>query len=216
MKKFFLFAFIASLFASCSPKPKFDLEVNINNNKLLVNKKFIINQMIDGTVVYSDTTKIKKEHFLLELPYKGPALINISIPESNVKEIMMAAEEGKIQLDIEGAKSHFGGTPINDRLQAFYQENDSVSLLFEQYDKEYELQSKDNSFTPQMRDEFRQRRSQLLKDNTDRIIAFIKENVENPVGEYYFMINYITFSIERKIELNGFATERLKREFGLQ
>jgi len=225
MKKIFLFASIAAILASCSSKPKFDLEVNIQNNYSLVNKKFIVTQKIDGKVVYADTSKIKKEHFLLNIPYKGPALLNISIPGSNVGNMMMAAEEGTVQLNIDGTQLHFSGTPLNDRLQIFYQGSDSVSLLFQQLDKDWETfdsQPKISKQTPQMKaeyqqksDEYGQKRAQLLKENTDRIIAFIKENVDNQVGEYYYMINYVTFPMDRKLEMNSFATPKLKKEFGL-
>jgi len=222
MKKILLFVSIAALLASCSSEPKFELEVNINDNSSLMKKKFIVCQRIDGTVVFADTIKINKDHFLMEIPYKGPALINIAIPESNVKEVMMAAEEGRVQLDIEGAQSRIGGSMLNDRLQSFYQGNDSVSLLFQQLEKDYEIQ---NQVDPTLRSkkeyqqkdkELRQRRSQLLIENTDRVVAFIKENVDNPVGEYYFRINYINFPRERKLELFDFATDKLKREFRLQ
>ena len=217
MKKILLFASIAVLLASCSskPQPKFELEVNIHDNSSLISKKFIVTQRIDGSVVYSDTIKIKKDQFLLKIPYKGPALLNISIPLSDVKDIMMAAEEGKIQLNIEGVNPFFSGTPLNDRLQDFYQGNDSISLLFKQLEDEYKSRPNPDSFTPAMRDEFRQRRDQLLSENTNRIVAFIKENVDNPIGEYYFMTHYITFSLERKKELMSFATDKLKREFGV-
>jgi len=221
MKKILLFVSIAALLASCSSKPKVELEVNIQNNSSLMKKKFVVCQRIDGRVVYTDTTKIKKDHFLLDIPYKGPGLINVSIPESNLKEIMMASEEGKIQLDIDGVTSRMGGTPLNDRLQAFYLGNDSVSLLFKQLDQEYESLQADTTHHAKgeyqkKSDDLRQRRTQLLISNTDRLVAFIKENVDNPVGEYYFMINYITFPLERKLELNSFATDKLKREFGMR
>jgi uncharacterized membrane protein len=62
-------------------------------------------------------------------------------------------------------------------------------------------------------EDLQQRRTQLLKENTDRIVSFTKENVENPIGEYYFMIHYTTFPLERKLELNSFASEKLKKEF---
>jgi len=226
MKKIFLFASIAAILASCSSKPKFDLEVNIQNNYSLINKKFIVNQKLDGKVVYADTSKIKKEQFLLKLPYKGPALLNVSIPGSNVNSLMMVAEEGKVQLNINGTQLHFSGTPLNDRLQAFYQGSDSVSLLFQQLDKDwqaYDSQPRPAKLTPQMKaeyqqksDEYTQKRTQLLIENTDRIVAFIKDNVDNQVGEYYFMINYVTFPKDRKLELNSFATPKLKKEFGLK
>ena len=226
MKKILLFASVAALLVSCSSKPKYELDVNIHNNNSLMNGKFVVSQMINGTTVYSDTTKINKEQFVLEIPYKGQGLLNISIPGSNVRDIMLAAEEGKIQLNIDGTRSHFQGTPLNDRLQAFYQASDSVSQLFAQLDKEksaFQSQPLPASLTPKMKadlqqksDEFQQRRTQLLKENTDRIIAFIKENVDNPVGEYYFMTQYITLPLDRKLELNGFATPRLKSEFGIK
>ena len=216
MKKNVLFVVIAFLLATCTQHPKFELMVNIQGNKSLLNKKLIINQMIDGIIFYADTIKIKKEQFLLELPYKGTSLMNVYIPESNINNIMMAGEDGKIELNIDGIRAHIGGSPINDRLQFFYQENDSVSQLFKQLEEEYEIKTNPNALTSQKRDEYIQKRTKLLIENTDRTIAFIKENVDNPVGEYFFMTHYITFPQDRKSELNGFATEKLKKAFKIQ
>ena len=216
MKKILLFASIAIIFASCSHKPKAELEVNIQNNSSLIDKEIVVIQKKDGVVTFSDTVKIRKDRFVLNIPYTGPALIDISIPNSNVRNVMMAAEEGKLQLNIDGTKPQIGGSPLNDRLQAFYLGNDSVSLLFQQMDKDFQALSQNGKATPQQENEYRQKRSQLLKENTDRIIAFTKENVDNPVGEYYFMTTYITFPVDRKLELNAFATQKLKQAFGIK
>lgn len=223
MKKIFLFASIVALFVSCSSKPKFELEVNIHNNFSLTNKRLVIVQNIDGKIVYSDTVRIGNNNFILEIPYEGPALLNISILQTDINNIMMAAEKGRVQLTIEGAKTNIGGTPINERLQTFYNGNDSVSLLFEQLGKKYSLQNNTEPLTAKAKEElrlkseeFRQKRTQLLIENTDRLVAFIRENVDNPIGEYYFMTSYITFNVEKKLELNSFATEKLKKEFGIK
>jgi hypothetical protein len=214
MKKILFFTALAALLASCShkPIPKFGLDVNIQNNNSLTNKQFVISQMVDGSDVYTDTVKIEKDQFQLDIPYKGPALIYISIPNSDIRNIMMASTEdkGKIQLTIDRIQSRISGTLLNDRLQAFYQGSDSVSQLFQQLDSIYQSKSKVGPLKPQVSDEYNQKRSQLLKENTDRIVAFIKENIDNQVGEYYFMTNYITFPIDRKLQLNSFATPKLK------
>jgi len=217
MKKYLLFISIAIVFASCSSKqPKFELEVVIKNNASLLNKKLVVTEMLDASILYTDTFKIKKDQFLLEIPYHGKALLFISILQSNVDEIMMVAEEGKVELNIDGTKTSVGGTLLNDRMQAFKNQGDSVAQLFKQIDKEYEILYNDPKSTPKMKEELRERRTQALTENTDRIVAFIKENVDNPVGEYYFRNNYVRYTYQRKMELSSFATDKLKKEFGIK
>jgi len=205
MKKILLFVSVAVIFASCSSKSSFNLEVNIHNNNSLIDKQLILVQSLDGNTVYTDTVKIKKNNFTLHIPYEGTAIVNISIPKSNIKDFLLAAEKGIIQLNIEGEKVFIGGTPLNDRLQTFYSESDSISLLLRELDRGIIQQD-----TPQAYEEYRQKKSALLKENTDRIIAFIKENIDNPVGEYYYMTNYIILP-ERQLEMRSFATEKLKK-----
>jgi hypothetical protein len=220
MKKILFFTVIAALLASCShkPVPKFELDVNIQNNNSLINKQFAVRQTLDGSVVYTDTVTIKKDQFQLNIPYNGSSLIYVSIPNSDIRDIIMASaeEKGKIQLTIDGTQSHISGTFLNDRLQAFYQGNDSVNQLFQQLDTVLQSQSPAASFAIQNSDAYRQKRSQLLKDNTDRIIAFIKENIDNQAGEYYFATNYTTLPFDRKLELNSFATPKLKSVFRIK
>ena len=198
MKKILLFASIVVFLASCSSKPTFKLEVGIRNNNSLKDKQLVFTQQIDGKVVFADTTKIKKNNFSLKIPYKGPGLLFVSILQSNIGDILLAAEDGIVQLNVEGNKTHIGGTLLNDRLQIYYTGSDSVSLLLENLDKEYALQQSNEPDNPNIHEEYRQKRNSLLEKNTDRIVAFIRENVDNPVGEYYFLTNYITLPFERK------------------
>jgi len=215
MKKILLFASIVALFASCTSKPSFEMEVNIHNNNSLINKQFVITQSIDGTTVYADTIKIKKNDFLLKIPFEGPAILDVSILESNINDILMASEKGKIQINIEGTKPYISGTPLNDRLQAYYTGNDSISSLLEELRKEYDLKITDEQSAAGIREEYKQKRTQLIIVNTDRIVAFIKANVDNQVGEYYFRKHYLTLNLEKKLELHSFATEKLKKEYGI-
>jgi len=216
MKKILLFASIVALFAACSSKSNFELEVNIVDNESIIDKKLIVVYKVDGRFISEDTTKIRKNNFSLKIPYEGQGLLDISIPESKIYSIMMAVEKGKAQLKIEGDKPYISGTPINDRLQAFNLGSDSVSLLFDALDKELDLIRVSGSYTSEINDEFRERRMKLLRENTDRLITFVKENVDNPVGEYFFMTNYIMFPEHRQTEMRSFATERLKKEFGFE
>jgi len=223
MRKIFLFTSVIAILISCSSKPKFELEVNLDNINSLLDKEIIIVQNLDGVIFYSDTIKIKKNNFTLNIPYENDALLDISIPESDFFGVLMVAEKGKIKLNIDGGKAHISGTPINDRLQAFNAGSDSVSLLFKNLEKEYAEQAsfepknqKERDEISKLYNEYRNNRTQLLVENTDRIIAFTKENINNPIGEYFFMTNYIFFPADRQLEMKSFATEKIKKELRIE
>jgi hypothetical protein len=215
MKKYFLFAAVLAILASCSSKPQFELDVKIVNQPELINKKLVVSQKVDGVEVYADTVKIKKDELKLKIPYEGQALLFVSVLDTQFREVMLAAEEGIVSLNL-GDKVSFGGTPLNDRLQAFNLESDSVSQLFTQMEANYEQLTKQGLATDEASKQYVEGRRKLLKENTDRIIAFTKENVENQVGEYYFIINYYMFPLERKLEMNLFVTEKIKLALNLK
>jgi heat shock protein HslJ len=216
MKKILSFTLLLVVFVACSSKTKYELAVNIENNNSLRNRNFVVTQKIDGNDVFTDTLKIKGNTFSVKIPYDGQALLFVSIPETNVNDVMLAAEEGIISLNINGHDVTFGGTPLNDRLQAFNFGTDSVSQLFTKLDEKYQQLEKDGLATAETNEQYTIDRRQLLKENTDRIIAFTKENVDNPIGEYYFYNNYYMYSLERKLELNLFASDKIKKQLGIE
>lgn len=205
MRKILLLASIVAFFASCSSKSYFDLEVNISNNDSLINKQLVITQRIDNTVVFSDTVLIKKKNFVLHIPDRGMSLLTVRIPKSMVNDIIMATEGEQGLLLIDENKPTISGSPINDRLQDFHNGNDSVFSLLNQLDVEFETLN-----TPNMYNEYVSKKTLILTQNTDRIIAFTKENIDNPIGEYYFLINFPVFPYERRSEMYEFATDKLK------
>jgi hypothetical protein len=214
MKKILSFALILFALVSCSTKPKYEVAVNIEDNDSLINKKMIVIQRIDNAIKYSDTIKIKKHSFKLNIPYDGPALLFISVPDSKLQDVIIAAEEGSVSLNIKGGKTLISGTPLNDRLQTFYNASDSVSQLFAQLDEKFVELQNDSVFASEMATQYMLDRRRLIKENTDRIIAFTKENIDNPIGEFYFVNNYFMYSEERKMEMNLFMTDRIKKLLG--
>ncbi|MDR1763302.1 MAG: DUF4369 domain-containing protein [Dysgonamonadaceae bacterium] len=202
--KFFLAATLVIL-ASCSMKPKFDLDITLND-KSLIDKNMIVSEIriSEGQTsdyIYTDTLRIKKDHFTVKLPYEGPALVFVSIPKSDNRfRQILVAEEGKVSLAIDSNKSVIGGTPLNERWQVYNNESDSISELFARLDRDGKL-AEDTTIT----------RRDLLRINTDRIIAFTKENIDNPIGEYFFINNYTMMPEERRLEMNLFVSEKLKK-----
>jgi len=219
MKKIGLFVIIlAAILTSCSSEPKYEVEVNIKNNSSLKDKEIIISQKVDGETTYSKVSTIKGDNFSLDIPAQKDALLFLVIPESDINEIMLAAGEGGsiIHVNIDGEKVNFSGTPLNDKLQSYIQATEAVSASFEKLDNDFSQLQEAGNLTTEAIENHKLERSQLLKENTDRIIAFIKENVDNPVGEYYFVNNYVMFPIDRKQEMQSFATDKIKKSIGIE
>jgi hypothetical protein len=210
MKQFLLFVVVVTM-VSCSFGEKFEVEVNIENNSTLIQKSILVTQSIDGEQIFSDSFNIKKQNFKFKLPYKGPAFVQISVPGVNLQNAFFAAEAGIITLHIDGSKVNCGGTPVNDRLQAYRNESDSVSNLFKAIDDKFASLQNEPKADQEALDALVVERRALIKSNTDRTIAFTKENIDNPIGEYFFMSNYIIFPTERQLEMNLFASEKIKK-----
>ncbi|MDR3218758.1 MAG: DUF4369 domain-containing protein [Dysgonamonadaceae bacterium] len=216
MKKILSLTLILVVLIACSSKPKYELEVNITNNSSLIGAKMELTQKIEGETVYADTVKIKKGNFRVDIPYENAALLFVTIPNATLMNVMIVAEEGKVSLNIDGDKVKIGGTPLNDRLQTFYNGNDSVSLLFNQLEEKYSKLGEEGLATPETGIQYSEERNQLLKKNTDRIILFTKENVDNQLGEYFFVSNYFMSPVERRLEMNLFMTDRIKKQLGFE
>jgi hypothetical protein len=209
--KQFLLLIAVMLMVSCSFEKKFEVEVNIENNATLIGKSLFVAQSIDGEQIFTDSVKVKKRNFKFKIPYRGPAIVMISAPNTILQSVFFAAEEGIISLNVNGEKVSFGGTPINDKFQAYRNEADLVSASFKEIDNKYALLSNDPKADPKALDELLEKRRQLIKSNTDKILVFTKENIDNPIGEYFFLSNYIIFPMERQLEMNLFASEKLKK-----
>ncbi|MDR3339381.1 MAG: DUF4369 domain-containing protein [Candidatus Symbiothrix sp.] len=216
MKKILSLTFILVVLLACSVKPKYELEVNITNNSSLIDAKMVLTQKTEGEVVYADTVKIKKGNFRLDIPYENSALLFVTIPNTAITNVMIVAEEGKVFLNIDKEKVSIGGTPLNDRLQVFYNGNDSVSQLFKQLEEKYVKLGEEGLSTPETGIQYSEARSLLLKENTDRIIAFTKENIDNQLGEYFYVSNYFMSPLERRLEMNLFITDRIKKQLGFE
>jgi len=211
MKSKMFLAVTLVFLAACSSQPKFEFDITLKNNKYLINKEIVINEFKitkapDKGMVYSDTFKIKGEHLSLKLPYDGPAIISVSIPKSENNFItLLAAEEGKVTLEIDGNSNQIGGTPLNERWQEFRNASDSVSNLFKRLEQDGYL-AEDSTIT----------RSDLLRMNTDRILQFVKDNIDNQIGEYLFINDYNMMPMERRLEMNLFVSDRIKEIMNLK
>lgn len=219
MKKILLFTALIVLLASCSNKPKFGITGSIEGDEL-DSCVFKVEQTLRGEVIFSDVTKIKNNKFKLSVPYTKPAVMSGIVSDVNNKTlnrfIFVTEEEGKIDININGNKVSVTGTPLNDRLQDYLQVSDSMGQLLDALNDKYRHYFDEKTATQEIRDEYQTERTRLVEENTDILMNFMKENIDNPLGEYYFMVYYIMMRPEDKERMTAFASDEIKEKMGLQ
>lgn len=214
MKKIILFAAFLTLLAACSKKQRYTV-VGSFDDRSFNNKEVIFRNVMDASATVDDTITIKKRAFKWKGSVETAEVRIAVIPSVRVESFIVVLEEGTITVDVRGNRAFVGGTPLNDKIRERNRQNQSIVDRLNEMDQAYRERTESGTpLTPQEEETYRTERYALLVKNTDDIIAFTKENIDNVVGKFFFMKYYQGFPPERKAEMMSFATDELKAIYG--
>lgn len=216
MKKTIIFAAALVILAACSDnkqKYSFSGTVEIPN---MNGKNIIVEEIVDGIMVASDTLTITNNSFSLTAKMDGPAVRTGFIEGSLIKPFEVVFEEGPIQVVInKDSTITVSGTPLNEKLQKRYEENRKFEEVVVGVKEEMDEAVANGTITPERQEEYGKEFRTLIDANTEQLVSFIKENVNNPLGEYYFYKSYLLMPQERKTEMLDFAPDKIRVKYGL-
>lgn len=208
MKKILYFLpILAVLLSSCSQKNELtgtltSPDCNGKQVYLLTMKDF------DSPFLPTDSTVIENGHFHFKLNDSTPVGVGYILikdaPASIPNGIPFVYEKGGIDVKIDSV-ARVTGTPLNDKSQAFY---DELSVVAKKADAIGEKMSNDQDDS---------NRQQLFKELMDVnkeasgvIFKFVKNNIDNKVGEFYFIHFSQAFDESQVNELLESATPEFK------
>ncbi|MDR1719406.1 MAG: DUF4369 domain-containing protein [Dysgonamonadaceae bacterium] len=208
-------SFLLVLTACSEKKQHFKIEGTVSN-RMLNGKNIIFRKSVDGNALINDTLKIQKSAFAWKGSVKAPEVRNVLLPETGAESFLVVLEKGDITINIDGDTALVGGTPLNEILQARVTQNRQNMRQLMAIDNAYMAKADSMKVTPEEEAAYQAERTALIVQNTDNIIAFIKENIDNVVGKYFFMKHYLYFPRERKDQLKAIATDDLKALYGIE
>lgn len=195
-KLFYILPLIALLFMSCSASNTLDgtFQDNSNDGKkvyLLTMKSLKENfEASDSTVVENG-----KFHFKLKKtdePSVAYLVIQGALP-GTPNGIPFVYENGNIQITIDSI-ARITGTPLNDKGQQFFENLSQIAKKMDAVDGEI-VQTADDSTKQQ----YIQQMDALNKEMSNVGYEFIKENIKNKIGEFYF-ISFMTMLSDDQIK----------------
>lgn len=209
MKKTIIFGLlaVAALFASCSDKNTYTISAAFSGRAETKDSTAVFLYGDPKGTNFLDSTIVKDGKFTLKGIQEKPimAYVGMLVADRYPMMLPVVLEGGNISIKMNDNIS-VSGTPLNDRMKA---ENDSIDQRFARLDQIY------NAGLPSINDEEDQQALELqVQEGHEKImnglVAFIKENIDNPLGSYFFINSAQMLTPDRQKEIIAIMPEEAK------
>jgi len=171
-------------------------------------------QLVDSAFrrgIFIDSVTIEEGKFVFKgLADKTP-VVQFVVVDRTVMPAAFIVEKGKINMDFDSEnKAKVSGTAFNDKYQQF---NDAEASMLDKiisFQKTYEDIKKDGDLTLEQLNEYALSRKEIEEDYSNLTYNFIKSNIMNPVGQYFFTENSYNINDSRLKELISSSTSDFK------
>ncbi len=211
MKHSILLSFIVLFFAaSCTDKEAFKVTGTFAGDDF--NGKTVY--LIDFNQEKIDSAKVENKQFKLKGSTVDITDVCFIQYSEQYRPVVFFPEPGSIEATIDSSFTpHIKGTTLNDSYQNFtdevYKMIDSSMQLAETLNKDME----EGKITEQ---DFKNKQDEFLNEFRGKIYGFVKQNIQNPVGEFLFLDNYNYLSAEQSLELIPMMNPEFKSKESVQ
>lgn len=205
MKKLiFLFSISLALFSACSKSNSYTITGKLpdseNNGKKVYLQGIDLNTFEEVTL---DSTTINNQLF----SFKGNAdstcvrFITIVDPSGNIENMSaIIVEPGEINISIDSATT-ITGTPMNEKYRELVKQDKAIDQRRQEMDEAYEAQMLQQNVTPEFIESIKAKYSEILKEKGRIRYEYLKDKMESPVGEFFFLSFIMTMEPNQIIEL---------------
>lgn len=202
---------LAILLSSCSEKSK--LIGTLPNNEIDGKKVYLLTKSnFDAPFLLTDSAVIENGQFKFELNDSVPLgvgqIIIRDAPQFIANQIPFVYEKGEIKIAIDTLYK-ISGTPLNDKSQIFWDKFNVVAKKGTALGERLEVEEDENA-----RQTIMQEMIGVSNEASSIIFSFVKENIQNPLGEYYFVELSQAFDENQVKQLLDSATPEFRTKVG--
>lgn len=154
-----------------------------------------------GEYLSIDTTTVANGSFAFSGINDNPEIRFVS-SENMSKPALFVAEQGAVEMLIDSASvSTIKGTILNDKYQGYVDARSSFSNKMKEISQLSRDAEENNTITPEYLAELEISFDSVYNDSKLYVFSFVKENVNNVVGEYVFLDRGVSFDEKQLGEL---------------
>ncbi len=183
LNRFFFILVLMVLFTSCSQKYKIEGSSSITSldGKMLFLKVFQGDQLV--TI---DSAEIVHGLFSMQGVVDSTSLVSLYMDDEGIMPIVL--ERGKIAISISNTQLKAAGTPLNNRLYDFFEKQNDIEIQLEDLShKEIQMVVNGTDYIT-VHEQLEKEQTALVEEMNEYGKTFIKDNYENVLGPYVFMM----------------------------
>lgn len=215
MKKILFLNVMAVFFIACQNKSEYTINGSVADNTY-EGQKVYLEKWTDSVMVTVDSTYILNGEFTLKGNTDKSVLRFITLgDQQNKARSMMMVEPGTINVTYDSI-FHISGSVINDRYTNFNLKQKELSTKIRSLSDQYNAARADGSMTDSLDKELSSAYEKVADEAEDLNYNFIKDNIDNELGQYVFMTSSGMFDAEQQREILSMTNDEYKSNKNIQ
>ena len=209
MKKFLFLSAIAVIFAACQNKSEYTINGSVAD-KTYEGQQIYLEKWTDSIMVAVDSTNIVNGKFTLKGNTDNPVLrfVTLGNNDSKVRSMLMV-EPGNINVTYDSI-FHITGSLINDKYTDFNLKQKDLTTKIRSLSDQYNAAMMDDTMTESLDVELTSAYEKVADEAKTLNYNFIKDNIDNELGQYIFMTSSGMFDIDQQKEILAMTNDEYK------
>lgn len=209
MKKFLFLSAIAIVLIACKNKSEYTIHGNVNND-IFEGQKVYLEKWTDSIMLKVDSTTILNGEFTIKGNAEKLALRFITLgDQENRDRSMVLVEPGTINITYDSI-FHISGSTLNDEFTDFNLKQKELNTKIRSLSDQYNAAMVDETMTESLDAELTSAYEKVANDAKILNYKFIKDNIDNELGQYLFMTSSEMFDADQQKEILSMTNEEYK------
>ena len=215
MRKFLFLSAIAVIFAACQSKSDYTIIGEVIDSSF-EGQEVVLAQISDNEMVTENAATITNGKFEFKGEAETPLLRFITIGEGqNQVGTIVVLEPGKIKVAYD-TDFLVSGTSINNNFNAFNANQKELNEKMMSLSNQHGEATADETMTDELDAEIRAEINKTVEATRALSFEFVKENIDNELGQHIFMSSAAMFETEQQKEILALADDEFKSNENVQ
>ncbi|MDD2476144.1 MAG: TlpA disulfide reductase family protein [Dysgonamonadaceae bacterium] len=209
MKKILFISIIALIFAACQNKSAYTIHGTIPD-ETYEGQPVFIEKWTDSVMVKVDSTNIENGKFQFKGNTKHSVLRFITLGENDKKDrSIVMVEPGQVNITYDSI-FHITGSAINETYSDFNLKQRDLTTKIRTLSNQYNAAMSNETMTESLDTELKSAYEKIAKESKELNYGFIKNNIDNELGQYLFMTSSGMFDIDQQKEILDMTDDEYK------